>query len=236
MDELDLENEGDVHRRVARGLRRVDGVTVARVDSELTTPNVHVSAFLEGPTLADGPPPDPGAAARTLVRVFAGAPTAIGVVLANPRANDVVFLGDGSVGLIGPGASRSVDSYRHDEIKAALIALRDGDRKSFVAAVAKIELLPEKHAGQAYDLIEDLLGDLLMNGPAKLDDEVLGAAGDAALARIDELVAIGAHGRPDPADVWPARMLGQITSTLARLGATEDWLALAADALEDGWR
>ena len=45
-----------MHRRVARGLRRVDGVTVAKVDGELTTPNVHVSAFLAGPTLADGPP------------------------------------------------------------------------------------------------------------------------------------------------------------------------------------
>jgi predicted unusual protein kinase regulating ubiquinone biosynthesis (AarF/ABC1/UbiB family) len=236
MDELDLEHEGEVHRRVARGLRRVDGVTVARVDSELTTPGVHVSAFLEGPTLADGPPADPGAAARTLVRVFAGAPTAIGLVLANPRANDVVLLSDGGVGLIGPGAARSVDPYRHGEIKAALVALRDGDRKAFVAAVAKLDLLPDKHAGEAYDLIEELLGDLLMNGPARLDDEVLAAAGDAALERIDELVALGAHGRPDPADVWPARMLGQLTSTLAKLGATEDWLVLAADALEDGWR
>jgi hypothetical protein len=30
-------------------------------------------------------------------------------------------------------------------------------------------------------------------------------------------------------------MLGQLTSTLAKLGATEDWLALADDALREGW-
>jgi predicted unusual protein kinase regulating ubiquinone biosynthesis (AarF/ABC1/UbiB family) len=236
MDELDLENEGEVHRRVARGLRRVDGVTVAKVHSELTTPNVHVSQFLAGPTLADGPPDDPNAAARTLIKVFAGAPTAIGVVLANPRPNDVVFLEDGTVGLIGPGAARSVDPFRHGEIQAALGALRAADRKAFVAALSKLDLLPDKEAGEAYDHIEELLGPLLMNGPARLDDDALAAAGDAALDRIDVLVALGAKGTPDAADVWPARMLGQLTSTLALLGATEDWLGLAADALREGWR
>ena len=235
MDELDLEHEGEVHRRVARGLRRVDGVTVAKVDGELTTPHVHVSAFLAGPTLADGPPADPGAAARMLIKVFAGAPAAIGTVLANPRPNDIVFLDDGTIGLIGPGAARAVDPFRHGEIVAAAVALADGDRKAFVAAVSKIDLLPDKHAGEAYDLIEELLGDLLMNGPALLDDAALAAAGEAALERIDELVALGSKGTPDPADVWPARLLGQLSSTLAKLGATEDWLALTAQALRDGW-
>jgi predicted unusual protein kinase regulating ubiquinone biosynthesis (AarF/ABC1/UbiB family) len=236
MDELDLEHEGEVHRRVARGLRRVDGVTVAKVDAELTTPNVHVSAFLAGPTLADGPPPDPGTAARMLIKVFAGAPAAIGTVLANPRPNDIVFMDDGTIGLIGPGAARAVDGFRHGEIVAAAAALEAGDRKAFVAAVSKIDLLPDKHGGEAYDLIEELLGDLLMNGPALLDDAALAAAGEAALDRIDELVAIGSKGTPDPADVWPARLLGQLSSTLAKLGATEDWLALTAQALRDGWR
>ena len=40
---------------------------------------------------------------------------------------------------------------------------------------------------------------------------------------------------PDPADLWPLRMLAQLAATLAPLGATEDWLALGLDALRDGW-
>jgi predicted unusual protein kinase regulating ubiquinone biosynthesis (AarF/ABC1/UbiB family) len=235
MDELDLEHEGEVHRRVARGLRRMDEVTVAAVDAELTTPGVHVSAFLSGPTLADSAPADPGHVARTLIRVYAGAPKAIGMVLANPRPNDVVFMDDGTIGLIGPGAARPVDPFRHEEIQAAAAALQTGDRKAFVAAVSKLDLLPDKAAGEAYDHIAELLGPLLMNGPARLDDAALADAGEAALERIDVLVALAGKGKPDPADVWPARMLGQLTTTLAKLGAEENWLELAAGAMREGW-
>src|SRR4051812_6180163 len=97
MDELDLEHEGEMQRRVARGLRRVEGVEIARVDATLTTHEVHVSTWIEGPTLAAELPDDPSAVARTLVRVYVGAPRAIGLVLANPRPNDVVLLRDGGV-------------------------------------------------------------------------------------------------------------------------------------------
>src|SRR4051794_6404351 len=76
MDELDLEHEGETQRRVTRGLRRVDGVSVARVDGELTTHEVHVSGWLSGNTLAVASPDDPSAVARTLVRIYAGAPRA----------------------------------------------------------------------------------------------------------------------------------------------------------------
>src|SRR5215213_5192854 len=112
MDELDLEHEGDVHRRVARGLRRMDGGVVARVHADVTTHEVLVSEWLDGPTLASDVPSDAGAVARTLVRVFVGAPRAIGLALANPRPNDVVRLPDGGVGLIGPGAARAVPRER----------------------------------------------------------------------------------------------------------------------------
>src|SRR3954462_1783121 len=85
MDELDLEHEGEMQRRVARGLRRVEGVEIARVDATLTTHEVLVSSWLEGPALDSATPEAPSAVARLLVRVFAGAPRAIGLVLANPR-------------------------------------------------------------------------------------------------------------------------------------------------------
>ena len=238
MDELDLEHEGDVHRRVARGLRRVDGVQVAEVDSELTTHGVHLSALLEGPTLADpgARPRDPGSVARTLVRVFLGAPRAIGLALANPRPNDVVLPDGSDVGLIGPGAARAVPRGRVDGWVAVLEALRARDAGAFAAALAGLGLLPAEAGRAAYEHVDHALGPLLMSGPAALDDAALAAAGERALERVDAIVALAGYGTPQPADLWPLRMLGQLAALLATLGAEEDWVALALDALRDGWR
>jgi predicted unusual protein kinase regulating ubiquinone biosynthesis (AarF/ABC1/UbiB family) len=238
MDELDLEHEGEVHRRVARGLRRVDGVEVARVDAELTTHGVHVSALLDGPTLADGDarPDDPGAVARTLVRVFLGAPLAIGVALANPRPNDVVLLPGGGVGLIGPGSARAVPRERVDAWVATLEAIRARDADAFAAALGAQGVLPPDAGHMAYAHAEHALGPLLWNGPAMLDDAALAAAGARALDRVEPIVAVAGRATPDPADLWPLRMLAQLAALLATLRAEEDWVELALGALRDGWR
>jgi hypothetical protein len=236
MDELDLEHEGDIHRRVARGLRRVEGVDVARVDSELTTHDVLVSDWLSGPTLASGSgAADPGAVARTLVRVFVGAPRAIGLALANPRPNDVVLLPGGGIGLIGPGAARAVPADRIGLWVAALSALQDRDDDAFAQALAGEGLLDVAAGREAYALVEATLGPLLLSGPARLDEGALGAAGELGFERLGELMDLAGRATPDPADLWPLRMLAQLAATLAPLGATEDWLGLGLDTLRDGW-
>lgn len=239
MDELDLEHEGEVHRRVARGLRRVGGIEVARVNAELTTHAVHVSALLEGPTLADAEAAaiaDPGPVARALVRVFVGAPRAIGLALANPRPNDVVLLRGGGVGLIGPGAARAVSRERIDGWIATVEAIQARDEAAFTASLSKQGLLPPDAARAAYAHVEHALGPLLMSGPAVIDDAALADAGDRALERVDGIVALAGRATPDPADLWPLRMLAQLAALLATLGAEEDWPALALDALRGGWR
>ena len=235
LDELDLEHEGDIQRRVARGLRRMDGVEVARIEGELTTHDVHVSQWLEGPTLADGAPDDPGLVAQMLVRVFVGAPRAIGLVLANPRPNDVVLLWGGGIGLIGPGAARAVARERVDQWMATLEALQSRDADAFGAALAAFGLVPVDAGREAYAHVEAVLGPLLLSGPARLDDAALAAAGGAAFDRLGALMDLAARATPDPADLWPLRMLAQLAATLAPLGATEDWLGLGLEALREGW-
>ena len=237
LDELDLEHEGDVHRRVARGLRRVDGVEVTRVNGELTTHGVHVSSLLEGPTLADAAPDDPGEVARALVRVFLGAPQTLGLVLANPRANDVVLIDGGGIGLIGPGAARAVPRERIGFWIATLEAVQARDQAAFASALANEGLLPDDAARAAYAEVEHALGPLLLTGgPTVLDDAALAAAGDRGLDRLDAIVALVGRATPDPADLWPLRMLAQLAALLGTLGAEEDWLELALGALRDGWR
>jgi predicted unusual protein kinase regulating ubiquinone biosynthesis (AarF/ABC1/UbiB family) len=236
LDELDLEHEASVHRQVQRGLRRVEGVEVARVHTELTTHAVAVSAFLEGPTLASGArPDDPRAVARTLLTVYLGAPRALGLVLANPRASDVVLSPGGGIGLIGPGTARAAEPARLDASIAALEALRDGDDAGFADAVGRLGLLPADAVAGLRPHVDAILGPLLLSGPARVDDDALAAAGERALDRLAGLMELAARGTPDPADLWPGRMLGQLASLLALLEIEEDWLALAIEALERGW-
>ena len=235
LDELDLEHEASVHRQVQRGLRRVQGVEVAPVDTELTTHAVHVSAFLEGPTLASGAvPDDPRAVARTLLTVYLGAPRALGLVLANPRASDVVLRPGGGIGLIGPGTARAAEPARLDASIAALEAVRDGDDDAFAAAVERLGLLPAGAAGEARPHVDAILGPLI-SGPARVEDAALAGAGERALDRLDELMRLAVRATPDPADLWPARMLGQLASLLALLEVEDEWLGLAIAALRAGW-
>src|SRR4051812_251593 len=55
LDELDLEHEGDQQQRVRRALRRVDGVVVPEVVSDLGVDDVLVTRRLPGETLAEAP-------------------------------------------------------------------------------------------------------------------------------------------------------------------------------------
>src|SRR5215218_1926971 len=52
LDELDLEHEGGSQRQAGRVLRRVEGVRVPAVHSEMTDEDVLVMQRLDGPTLA----------------------------------------------------------------------------------------------------------------------------------------------------------------------------------------
>jgi hypothetical protein len=77
--------------------------------------------------------------------------------------------------------------------------------------------------------MRELLGELI-EGRARLDDAALAAMGNRTLARLPELVRLGAVVSPEPSDLWLARMAGQLVATLAWLEATEDWGATALGA------
>jgi hypothetical protein len=80
--------------------------------------------------------------------------------------------------------------------------------------------------------MRELLGELV-NGPARLDDAALAAMGERTIARLGPLVALAGSVDPDPADLWLARMAGQLVAVLAHLEVTEDWVALALGARGD---
>ena len=233
MDELDLEHEASAQRRAARALRRSDVARVAAVRTDVSTHEVLVTERVEGPTLADRAPDDPGAIARALVHVFAGAAKELGTVFADPRADEVV-VADGRIVLKRLGSARDVDADRVRAARAVIAALRDDDEAAFATAVAGTGVLSEADARRAYAVVSDLAGPHL-RGPQLLDVATVGALADRAGDHLGELVDLAGRAAPDPADLWSARMVGQLVALLASLGATEDWGALALEALDRGW-
>ena len=237
LDELDFEHEAQVHRRVGRALRALDGVSAPAVHTSWCTADVLVTGYVAGPALADPEAlegADRPAIARALVRVYAGAPRAIGAVLANPRANDVVVQPGGEIVLLGPGCARAVDTARIDAGIDAVAALRRGGADAFADAAVALGVLDEATALEAHRIARELLPDLL-SGPARLDAGVLADLGERALGRLDELMTVAVRATPDPADLWPARSLGQVVPLLSLLEVEEDWLELALEAARAGW-
>jgi predicted unusual protein kinase regulating ubiquinone biosynthesis (AarF/ABC1/UbiB family) len=230
-DELDLEHEGAMQRQARRALRGLAGVTVPAVHSELTSEGVLVTDRLDGPTLAEAGPEDPGEVARALVAAHVTAWREGGLILTDARPSHVVLLADGGVGLLGTGVSRPGDRDRAVAFGDAFAALGADDADTFVEAVAdRLALLPAADAHGAHVLLRDVLGPLA-DGPARLDGPALAEVGERALDRIGDLVALGARATPQPADLAAARMVGQLAATLSVLGATEDWPLLASARL-----
>ncbi len=239
LDEFDLEHEGEAQRRVARALAGVEGVDVAKVQLEHTTPGVLVADFVEHPLLTDPGVLDHAdleAIARTLMRVYAGALGEFGAVLANARASDVAVHPDGkAITLLHTGASRPVNRVRLEAAVGAVQALRMDEPETFGLAMKAMGLLSAADAAGAHELVRYVLGDLL-TGRAVLDDRALEAIGDRAAERGDELLRLAARTMLKPEDLWVGRAIGQTVSLLARLGVEEDWVALALGDVQRGWR
>jgi hypothetical protein len=61
------------------------------------------------------------------------------------------------------------------------------------------------------------------------------AARDRLIERPGDLAELLLRGTLPPADLWPARGAAQLFGVIARVGATGDWVALAREALREGW-
>jgi hypothetical protein len=227
LDELDQEHVAGQQRAVGRALRRTEGIVVPATHGELAAPAVMVSGWLEGPTLEEAEPADPGGVARALVRAHMDAARA-GLVLVDARANHVVLLESGEVGLLGAGGAVSGDRARLERQIALAATLRAAEPAGFATVAHEdLALLPDRdRAGAAHLLLRAILGDIV-TGPALLDAAALAAAGDAALDRLPDVIAMVARATPEPRDLWLGRGTAQLSAVLAWLGATEDWVGLA---------
>jgi hypothetical protein len=159
-----------------------------------------------------------------------------GVVHADPDPDDVLVLSDGRLAILDFGASATVDAQRAALAATALDAFAVDDQQAFAGALGQLGWVSAGEAADALALARHTLGVLAGPDPTRLDVDAVVAARERLLEAADVLERLVRAGAPAPEDLWPARGAAQLFGTIARVGASGHWLALAQAALHDGWR
>jgi predicted unusual protein kinase regulating ubiquinone biosynthesis (AarF/ABC1/UbiB family) len=233
LEELDLEHEAEVQRRFHRELRRHPFLSVPAPVTRLCHESVLVSEWADGVQLRDAP--DSDLCASRLIAFGIGAAVKVGVSHADLHPDNVLVGPDGELTILDFGATRRVDRERVAGAIGVLDALAAADGEALGIAMSALGWLPAAHGPAAIELARHALGDLGQPGAARLDDAAVIAARDRALRRPDLIGELLVAGSPPAEDLWPARGFAVMFSTIARIGATGDWLALLRAALSDGW-
>jgi predicted unusual protein kinase regulating ubiquinone biosynthesis (AarF/ABC1/UbiB family) len=230
LDELDLEQEAAAQRRFHRALRDHPFLTVPAPVMRLAHEGVLVSEWVDGVPLWNAPDPDEAAARLVL---FAIGSARSGVIHGDLNPDDVLVLQDGRLAILDFGATRTVAPERVNAAAAGLEAFVAGDGDALGAAAQELGWLPAGHGPAALELALYALGDLAGPDPVRLDTDAVLAARDRLFDRPEALVKLILAGALPPEDLWPARGIGQLFGTIARVRATGAWRELARAALGD---
>jgi hypothetical protein len=234
LEELDLESEASVQRRFHRALRRHPFLTVPAPHTELCHPEVIVSEWIDGVTIAGADPGDRDTAAAQLVTFVLGS-ARTGTMYVGPALEDVRVLAGGRLAILGFGASRQVQPGRVDAAVAALPGFADGDPAVLAAAMDQLGWMGASDAATLLELWRHGLADLGGADPVALDSDAIVAARDRVLERPELVGALIAGGTIPAADLWPMLAVARLFATIARTGATGAWRELAGTAVSGGW-
>ncbi len=232
LDDLDLDSQAGAQRRFHRALREHPLFLVPAPVTSLCHEQVLVSEWVDGVPLEAARDPD-GAAARLVL--FACGAAHWGTAHADLDPSEVLELTDGRIAVIGFGATRSVDGERIGLGEQLISAFAAGDDAALGTALQALGWLPAEQAAAAAELTRRSLGPLAGSGPSRLDSEAVVVARERLLAEPRALINLMLALRLVPRDLWPARGLGQLFGTIARVGATGSWLELVQRGLRDGW-
>ena len=232
LDELDLEHEATVQRRVHRALRSHPYLSVPAPVTSLSHENVLVSEWVEGVTITQAPDPDQ-AAARLIAFVLGG--IRAGIVHADPDPADVLVRADGSLAILDLGATRTVGADRAAGALALVEAFIEDDPQALGTALEQLGALPARYGETALSLARHALGELGESEPSRLDSAAVVAARDRLGQRPEPAVEVMLAGSLPPEDLWPLRGAALAFGTIARVGATGAWPELVLRALSDGW-
>jgi predicted unusual protein kinase regulating ubiquinone biosynthesis (AarF/ABC1/UbiB family) len=232
LEELDLESEATVQRRLHRTLRDHPFLTVPAPVTSLARESVMVSEWVDGVPMWEAD--DPDLVAGRLVAFALGAARA-GIVHADLHPDHVLVQDDGRLAILDFGAVRVVEADRVGVAASGLDAFARSDAEGFAAVAAELGWLPIDRGADALELGRRALAELAGPDPVRLDSAAVVGARDRLFDEPELLVRVIAAGALPPEDLWPARGLAQLFSSIARVGASGSWLELSGKALRDGW-
>jgi hypothetical protein len=238
LDELDLEHEAAIQRRLHRALQGHPSLSVPAPVMRLAHENVLVSEWVDGVPLSNAR--DHDRVAAELVAFALGAARS-GIVHAGLDPDDVLVVPGGGLAVLDFGAARVIDGERAAAAGDALAAFAARDTTALANLLARHEWAAPRDgiaARQAQRIIElghRALGPLVGPGSATLDGEALLAVHARLAGQRRDLADLLDAGTLPPEDVWPLLGIARLIGTIARIGATAQWLPLAIGALRDGW-
>jgi predicted unusual protein kinase regulating ubiquinone biosynthesis (AarF/ABC1/UbiB family) len=232
LDELDLESTATTQRRFHRALRDHPLFLVPAPVTRLAHDSVLVSDWIDGVPFPTAP--DHDAVAARLVLFVLGA-ARWGVALTDIDSEDVRVQADGRIAILDLGCTRAIDLHRLNQTTRVVEAFAAGDSGALAVAVTRLGWLPEGRVPVAEALVRHVLGELAGAAPSRLDSDTLLAVRDRLLGRPRQLLELILAGTLAPEDLWPARGLGALFGTIARVGAIGPWLELVRTGLSQGW-
>jgi serine/threonine protein kinase len=235
LDELDLEHEAGLQRRVSRALRNHPVLSIPAPVMRLSHEQVLVTEWVDGVPLSrvtDQAQLDL-AAGRVAAFVLGG--VRAGIVHGGIDPDDVLLRADGRLAVLDFGAACSVEPRRADAALAMVESFARGDGAALGEAVAALGLLDPEHGPAALELARAVLGELGGEMPSRLDGAALLAAGERLSARGGAGVRLLPAANLPADQLWPLRGIAQAIATIARVGATAPWRELALRSLRGGW-
>jgi hypothetical protein len=232
LEELDLEHEAEVQRRFHRALRGSEAFVVPAPVLRLARESVMVSDWVDGVPLARADDRDRACA---LLVAFVLGSGRFGVIYADPQPEHVLVTAEGRLAILDFGATRSVPEGRIERLADAVDAFAAADGVALGAVLHELGWLPAAEGPGALELARYISADLAGEGPARLDSPAVVAARDRLFERPSDVEQLLSAGSLAAEDLWAMRAGAQLFATIARVGASGDWLALAQDAARRGW-
>ena len=237
-DELDYEIEAQHQRRLARLFRGHPHVCVPRVHTELSTPRVLVTEYVDGlgfDEIAQLDETERDRIGEIVFRFFFGLVWRESIVCGDPHPENCLLCPDGRVCLLDFALLRSLEPEYLDGERDVMRAVIEADPDAVHRALAHLGYLAKAESYDPVALLEHLAtaGDwLLAEGFRRIDPAYVRRTFESGYPPQSPWFSVMRRLKFAPSTLLLRRMEIQMLSLLGELRAGGDWARIAAEHME----
>ena len=238
-DELDYEIEAQHQRRLARLFRDHPHVYVPRVHTDLSTPRVLVTEYVDGlrfDNIARLDEPERDRIGEIVLRFFFGLVWREHIVAGDPHSDNCLLRSDGRVCLLDFGLLRGLDAEYLVGERDAMRAVFDADPDAVHDALGRLGYLAKSESYDPVELLEHLAtaGEwLLAHGFRRIDPTYARRTVELGYPPRSPWFSVMRRLTFPPLTLLLRRMEVQMLSLLGELRAGGDWAAITAEHWAD---